>query len=391
LSRDDLYRGEHVFKLGLDVQRSDYGGESLSRPVEIRRADGSLAERIEFGGGTAQSAAGTEVALFAQDRWRLNSRVTFELGLRLDRDAVVEGVNWSPRAGAAISVLPDGRGIIRGGFGKFVQRTPLNVGAFTQFEPRTVTRFGPDDLPITDPVTLLHRVDGSLRSPEAYVGNVEWDQRFGRKVLLKLAFLNRRGSHEHLLSPDVEAGALTLSSTGTSRYRELESTVRYLGSERRDLTLSYVWSRGTADLNNYDQFFGNFRNPIIRPNEHNLTSTDVRHRLLLRGLIGLPWQVDLSPVLELRSGFPWSAVDEFQDFIEPRNRSGRLPAVKTLDFSLVRPWRFKKYRFRAGIRVYNLFGATAERDIQNNITSPFFGQAFNPVERSIGVVFGSGR
>lgn len=386
LSRD-LWRGQHVFKFGTDMQRSDYSGESLSRPVEIRRADGSLAERIEFAGPSTQKVVGTEFAVFAQDRWRLNSRVTFELGLRLDRDAVVEGLNWSPRAGAAVSVLPDGRAIIRGGFGKFVQRTPLNVDAFTSFEPRTVTRFGLDSAPITSPVTLAHRLEGPLKSPEAYVGNIEWDQRFGRKLLLKVAVLNRRGSHEHVLSPDRSAGALTLSSTGTSRYSELESTVRYLGGERRDLTLSYVWSKGTADLNNYDQFFGNFRNPIIRPNENSLTATDVRHRLLLRGVIGLPWQFDFSPVVELRSGFPWSAVDEFQDFVGPRHRSGRHPAVRTLDFSIVRPWQIKKYRFRAGIRVYNLFGDTAERDMQTNITSPNFGRAFNPVERSIGFVF----
>jgi hypothetical protein len=129
----------------------------------------------------------------------------------------------------------------------------------------------------------------------------------------------------------------------------------------------------------------------VRPNEHNLIPTDVRHRLLLRGTVGLPGQWDFFPVLEVRSGFPWSAVNEFQDFVGPRNRSGRLPVVRTLDFSLSRPWRFKKYRFRAGIKVYNLFGASAERDIQANVTSPFFGTAFNPVERSIGFVFGSVR
>ena len=118
--------------------------------------------------------------------------------------------------------------------------------------------------------------------------------------------------------------------------------MRYLGGERRDLTMSYVWARGTADLNNYDDFYGNFRNPIVRANEHNLTPTDVRHRLLLRGTIGLPGKWDFAPVLELRSGFPWSAVNEFQDFVGPRSRAGRLPAVRTLDFSIARPWQFKK-------------------------------------------------
>ena len=390
LSRN-LWRGEHVFKFGTDVQWSSYDGSSASRPVEIRRADDTLAELIDFGGGTEQEIAGTEVAVFAQDRWRVGSRMTIELGIRMDRDAVVEAVNWSPRAGVAIGVLPEGRGILRGGFGKFVQRTPLNVGAFPSFEPRTAARFAADGSALGAPVTLVNRIEGPLQTPEAHVGNVEWDQRFGRRFLIKVAYLGRKGSHEYILSPDPGAGALWLSSNGTSRYKELEVTTRHVGGERRDLTVSYVWAKGTADLNNFDQFYGNFRNPIVRANEHNLTPTDVRHRLLVRGTIGLPGRWDFQPVLELRSGFPWSAVDEYQDFVGPRNRAGRLPAVRTLDFSIARPWRVKQFRFRAGLKMYNLFGASAERDIQTNVTSPNYGTAFNPVERSIGFVFTTAR
>ena len=147
LSRD-LWRGQHVFKIGTDLQLSNYDGTSLNRPIEVRRLDGSLAERTDFGGMSQQKVEGSEFATFAQDRWRLNSRVTFEFGLRLDRDAVVERVNWSPRAGMAVSVLPEGRGIVRGGYGKFLQRTPLNVDAFPSFEARTITRFGVDEAPL---------------------------------------------------------------------------------------------------------------------------------------------------------------------------------------------------------------------------------------------------
>lgn len=387
----NLWRGEHVFKIGTDVQVSRYSGTNINRPVEIRRLDDSIAERIEFGGPTTQLVRGAEFAWFAQDRWRVTSRVTLELGLRLDRDPVVERINWSPRTGVAVSVLPEGRGILRGGFGKFVQRTPFNIGAFSSFAPRTVSRFETDGTPIGSVVTLTNRNSGDLRTPEARVGNVEWDQRFGRKVLIKVAFLRRSGTHEYILSPDPAAGALTLSSGGTSTYRELETTVRFLGGTRRDLTFSYVHAKGTADLNNYDQFFGNFRNPIVRANEHNLISTDVPHRFLFRGTIGLPGEWSVAPILELRSGFPWSAVNEFQDFVGPRNRSGRLPAVRTLDVTIERPWRFRDYRFRAGVKLYNVFGAAAYRDIQNNITSSSYGEAFNPVERSIGFTFGSAR
>jgi hypothetical protein len=152
-----------------------------------------------------------------------------------------------------------------------------------------------------------------------------------------------------------------------------------------------VWARGTADLNSYDLYFGNLRSPIVRPNESNLIPTDVRHRLIVRGNIGLPGQWDFAPLLELRSGFPWSAVDEFQDFVGPRNRAGRLPAVHTLDFTLTRPWRFRKYRFRGGIKLYNALGASAMRDVQNNLSSPQYGRFFDPIERSIGFVLGSAR
>jgi hypothetical protein len=339
-----------------------------------------------FGNRTEQDVSGIEFAAFAQDRWRIGSRVTFELGFRLDRDPIVEHFNYSPRAGVAIGVAPEGRAILRGGFGKFVQRTPLNVEAFPSFEPRTIQRFTPGGLLMGAPAAFSNVLDTDLRTPEAHVGNIEWNQRFGRRQLFKLEFLRRQGTHEYIVSPDPAAGQLRLSSTGISQYSELEATTRYMGGERRDFTLSYVWAKGTADLNYSDQFLGNLRNPIVRANENNLIPTDVRHRLLLRGTLGLPGKWDFAPVFELRSGFPWSAVNEFQDFVGPRNRAGRLPAVHTLDFTLARPWRVEKYRIRAGIKLYNAFGASAERDVQNNVTSPDYGRFFNPVERSIGFV-----
>jgi hypothetical protein len=384
------WRGEHVVKVGSDLQWSRVDGGSSSRPLEVRRLDGSLAELTVFGAPTLQKAAGTEFSLFGQDRWRLGSRLTLELGLRMDRDNVVKRINWAPRAGAAVTVLPDGRAIIRGGYGKFVQRTPLNVETFPMFESRTVTRFGPAGVPLGPSVTFTNVIN-ELRTPEANVGNVEWNQRFGRRLLFKLGFLRRAGSHEYIVTADPVAGRLNLTSGGTSRYRELEATTRYLGGDRRDLTVSYVWARGTADLNNYDQFYGNFRTPLVRENQNSYSPTDVRHRLLVRGNFGLPGQWEFAPVLELRSGFPWSAVNEYQDFVGERNRAGRLPVVRTLDFQLSRPWRFKKYRFRAGLRVYNVFGSSADRDIQNNVTAPDFGTPYNPIERSIGFVFGSAR
>ena len=125
-------------------------------------------------------------------------------------------MNWSPRAGVAIGVAPEGRAILRGGFGKFVQRTPLNVEAFPSFERRTVSRFAPDGSLLLAPTTFSNVLDPDLQTPEAYVGNVEWNQRFGRRLLFKLEFLRRHGTHEFIVSPDSATHELRLSSTGTS-------------------------------------------------------------------------------------------------------------------------------------------------------------------------------
>jgi len=81
----------------------------------------------------------------------------------------------------------------------------------------------------------------------------------------------------------------------------------------------------------------------------------------------------------------------FQDFVGPRNKTGRLPAVNSLDFTLARPWHFRKYRFIGGIKIYNAFNRGNERDVQNNITAPDYGTFYNPIQRSIGFVLSSAK
>ena len=383
ISKD--WAGQHVFKVGVDYQHSSFDGSSLSQQLDIVRLDGSLAERTTYSPPTANpDVIGYELAGFVQDRWRVNDRLILELGFRADRDDVVERVNYSPRAGLAVSILPDGRGILRGGIGKFAERTPLTVGAFTQFEVQTFSRFAANGAALAAPVTLTHVIDGELITPESVVQTAAWDQRFGRQFFFKAAYLHRTGSHAYVLDPDLRRRVLALSSTGESRYWEFETTGRYLASEHRDLTVSYVRSHSVRDLNDFDQFYGNFRNPIIRANENGLSPTDVPNRIVVRGTLGLMAKWVLTPVYEWRTGFPWSAVDEFQDFVGPRNETGRLPTVSTLDFTLARPLRFKKYRFTAGVKVYNLFDTGDERDVQANIASPDYGTFYNPIQRSIG-------
>ncbi|MEO5894513.1 MAG: hypothetical protein ABIS06_02310 [Vicinamibacterales bacterium] len=386
-----LWSGEHVFKFGADLQRSEYNGTSLSRPVEIRRRDGSLAERDRL--------------RRAVDATRHGDRVCPVCPGPLAGERPAHPGGWIARRPR--------RRHRRGELVAASRRRVVDSAGRARHHPRRLRKVCCADAAEHRRLHIVrsahdHAVgrrrnaDGQSRDADQPGDGAVADARSRRRQRRMGPAIRppdssqarlscTQGVAEYVVSPDPAAGALRLSSSGDSRYRELESTVRYLRGERRDLTLSYVWAKGEADLNNYDEFFGNLRNPIIRANEHDLISSDVRHRLLLRGTIGLPWQWDFAPVVELRSGFPWSAVNEFQDFVGPRSRTGRLPAVHTIDFSLVRPWHFRKYNFRAGHKVYSLLGATVDRDIQSNTTSPFYGTAYNPVQRSFGFVFSTGK
>src|SRR4029453_17719912 len=198
-----------------DVQHSHYDGFSFSRPIEVHRLDGSIAELTEWSGRSAQDVDGNEFGAYVQDRWRIGGRMTVEAGFRVDYDPVVGHDNYSPRAGMALTILSDGRAILRGGYGKFVQRTPLNVEAFPTYEQRRVTRVAPDGT-LLGPTIFFRNVVGPLHAPEANVANVELDQRYGRRLLLKLAFLHRTGSHEYILEADPSTSQIVLSSAGSS-------------------------------------------------------------------------------------------------------------------------------------------------------------------------------
>ena len=380
--------GEHLVRAGLDVMWAGYSGDSRSNTVLIRRADGTISQRLDFSGPAAQRAAGTDVAAFVQDRWRLTNRFRLEPGLRVDHDGVLNRTNVSPRFGFVAGVIGADTGVLRGGIGTFYERTPLNVGAFGSFETATLTRYAPDGLtPALPPATFL-QTRGPLHTPRSTIWNLEYDHRLARYAFLKVGHLERRGSAVATLEPvETPSGAeLRLESRGRSQYSETEVSLRLGTTDLQSLSVSYVRSHATAHQNVYDAFYGNFRNPIVRPDQYALASTDVPNRLLIRGAFTVGKWV-IAPVVEIRDGFPWSAVDEDQDFVGTRNSAGRFPALATVDLSIVRSWKLLGYPVRYGLRGYHLLNQFMPRDVQNNIDSPAFGTFYNTIPRRIVFTF----
>jgi len=380
-------RGQHLPKIGMVFARNSYHGWQRFAPVEVLRASGQVAERSTFGPDTFASVQQNELSGFVQDRWNVWSRLTVDAGVRFDRDSVVRESNLAPRLGMAWLLTADGRTVLRAGVGSFYDRVNLNSASFLQFPERTVTRFSPSG---TDVESRFYRqrLAGGLHNPLSIAWSAQLDRQVVRNLYLRVGYQQRNTTGDFVVQPlhTWQDDFLVLDNSGRNSYREFELTTRYRWGESSQLTASYVRSATFGDLNDVNQFYGNVPGALIRPNERSLLPFDAPNRFLFWGEFRLPFKLDFSPVLDIHTGFPYSIVDEERNFVGVRNRAGRFPRFASLDVQLTRqfhiPFFGKKYKVRAGIKVFNLLNSFNPRDLQNNLVSPRFGEFFNSVERT---------
>jgi hypothetical protein len=370
--------GLHLFKGGVDVLVNGYDGTSASRPVLIRRPDGTLSRRLDFSAPTAQEVGSTDLAIFAQDRWQPSTRWYLEYGARLDRDGVVERWNLTPRVGAALLLNASGSEVLRGGYGLFFERTPSAAGAFAQFETFTDTRFAANGVTPISQVPFTHVTDPDLRTARSRTWDISYDNRVTAHWSLHAGVLERRDGNELIVDSRQSAGRgqLVLDSAGTAVYRALEGGVHYARSPAADLNVSYSQAFAQSDLNAFARYFDTMLWPIITANESGPASTDVPHRLFARGhLMPTPrWLV--IGILDWRTGLPYSIVDDALDFVGPRH-AFRLPNRFHLDLGLEHRFQIFKLAPWIGIRAYNALASFNPVDVQANISSPAFGSFYN--------------
>jgi hypothetical protein len=177
---------------------------------------------------------------------------------------------------------------------------------------------------------------------------------------------------------------LSLASTGRDVYREFQLTGQYK-IHRQTLNASYVRSKATGDLNDFNQFFGNDPQAVIQPNSRGPLAFDAPHRFLTWGELNAPGKVMLMPVLDIHTGFPYSVVNETRDFVGPRNDE-RFRRFDSFDLQVLRNFglRFhgKERTVKLGFGVFNLFNHDNPRDIQNDLDSSRFGESFNSAVRT---------
>jgi hypothetical protein len=110
---------------------------------------------------------------------------------------------------------------------------------------------------------------------------------------------------------------------------------------------------------------------------------DAPNRLLAWAEIAAPWKLTISPVVDIHTGFPYSAINQYREFVGPRN-DVRFPRFVSTDLQVLRRIRLpiKDKHAKVGFGVFNLFNRANYRDVQNNLDSDRSGQFFNGVGRT---------
>jgi hypothetical protein len=200
----------------------------------------------------------------------------------------------------------------------------------------------------------------------------------------KAAYLRRSGWKGFIfVEPRGEANPAailySLANQRSDRYNALEFTVRRTFSGQFEWMASYVYSRSRSNaIIDYS-----LENPVYAPQAAGPVDWDAPHRLLAWGWAPVPKRIlpkrlqfliretSVQYLLESRSGFPFSVVNE-EGFLVGGPNERRFPYYFNVNLHLERRFRFFRYLWAWRFGFNNLTNHGNPNVVNNNIDSPDF-------------------
>ena len=376
--------GAHRFKTGVDYSHSSLSGLETSLPVDLIGTSGTTIEQISFTPTSTFDVGQNETAAYVSDQWAPLSRLSFTFGLRLDSDTVTGSTHFAPRGSMLVTLTSDGKTLLSGGAGIFYDRVPLMLPTFSTLPARTVSMYDSSGQ-VSSSITLVNSIVGGLQNPRSTSWNVELERQVTSKFTARAGYQERNTARDFVVSPfrGAESAVISLSNGGSDSYREFQVTGRYQ-IPRATVNASYVRSRAYGDLNDPFLFIGNFPQAVIQPDDRGRLLFDDPNRILIWPTIAGPWKLNILPVYDLHTGFPYSVENEYRQYISPRD-DRRFPWFSSCDLQINRPATLhvagKRMHLVVGGSVFNMFNHDNPRDVQNDLASSTFGRFYNPAWR----------
>jgi len=374
--RDGIHSsGTHNLSVNAGVRHRSMNGSLNDQPIQILDEGGNLVRSIEFSAAPRLLTSDTTAGLGVRDLWDITSRLQIDLGLRVDGGGAAEAVVPGPRVGIRYAIDEQGRTLVRGSAGRYVGRVPLGAEAFGQFPTRTITTY--DLVEHTPLSTVIYSPSvGALPLPRADAVALEIEHHVSPRVELQAGVRQRNGSHLPTAVVPATSGPLQLLGIGESRYRELQLSGRETWPNGSQLFVSYVWSSSTGEINDFGTLFTNLDTPLVEAAGRAPTPADVPHRLRSWATVSLPLRTVVSPAVEWRTGFPFSALNVYQQFAEPPNRE-RYPAYFAVDLTAFKTFDLFGRSMDLGLQLFDLTGHSNPRDVIEVIDSPRYRQFAN--------------
>jgi hypothetical protein len=285
----------------------------------------------------------------------------------------------------------------------FYDHVPLNVFAFEHYPQETVTDFFGTDTVLQNlrasadqisqaQVLQINAVQAKVRlagvnrafRPYSLTASLELEQGIGRLVILRAKFTDRDSDGLVAINPNPLPNgqtAFVASAAGFAHYREMSLTAGIGATTKRKLFLAYTHSLDRGDLNAASGYTGNFPFPILNRDQVTSLYTDVPHRMLAWGETPLPWRMRITPLIEYRTGFPFTVTNALQQYVGMPNQN-RFPNFLSLDARLSKDFPVNpKYTLRLatkGLNLTNHFNPTA---VHPNTGDPEFGTFFGTYKR----------
>ncbi|HVZ60062.1 MAG TPA: carboxypeptidase regulatory-like domain-containing protein, partial [Terriglobales bacterium] len=356
-------RGAHAFRVGINFL---YNDDTISNPGSARGSY-AFSSMASFLSGTYNNAGYTQsvgnptvtqqnpnLGFYAQDEWKVGSRLTLNLGLRYDlqylKTITTDTNNVSPRAGFAWTPFASQRTVVRGSYGLFFDRVPLRAvanallaaGNTADLNSQNLTRISLSPTQAGAPVfpnvlvsqtlppgvlinfTTMQR---NLQNAYSEQGSLEIEQQLGSNSTVSIGYQHVRGLHliasiNQNVPTCVAAGTNNgcrpnplyannsqYSSAADSHYDGLHISFVQRPARWGNYRITYTYSKA---LNNVGEFF--FSSPIDNFNiwrDYGRSDDDQRHRFVFNGSIHSPTGKGTTLWTRLTNGFQLSGMLQY--------------------------------------------------------------------------------
>jgi hypothetical protein len=354
--------GEHALRAGVDVLYNDLT-ITFPRAVRGTYAFSSLDNFLagvynnsgftQTFGDTVVGQTNPNIGVYAQDEWRVGSRVTVNAGVRYDLQYLetieTDRNNVSPRAGVVWAPLSSRRTLIRASAGRFYDRVPLralanallsagNTTDLSQLRQIAVglspTQAGapvfPNILPgIVPTVTLVNltTMDRQLQNAYSNQASVEFEQQLGARNTISIGYEHLRG---HQLIMQINQNVPRCAAAGTNNGCRPNPTYannnQYSPAGRSDYDalhlafvqrptrwgsyrVSYTYSKSMNNVG--EAFFNSPIDPFDLSKDWGRSDNDQRHRLVVTGAIATPATPAETLWEQLTHGFQLSGMVQY--------------------------------------------------------------------------------